>query len=802
MQDRARIIIIGGGAVGCAIAYHLARRGERDVLVLEKSLLTHGATWHAAGLIGQLRSQRNLTRMMQNSVALCQRLAGETGQETGWRQVGSLRLASSAEHWQEIKRTATTARSFGFDLELLSAREASEKFPYLSTTDVLGAAYIPTDGYIDPYSYTMALAAGARQGGVTFEQNVRVEDIQLTNNRVTAVRTDHGTIDCDILVNAAGLWARQVGRLAGISLPTTAVEHQYCVTDKSKNVDSDLPTLRDPHNRFYLKPEVGGLVIGGWEDGTVHVGDDRLPFEFGRELFDGNFDRFEKILLPAATRLPVLNELGIQTLINGPIPVSADGEPILGPLPQQPNHFVACGFTAGIAGSGGAGEAMANWILDGDPGMDLWAFDIRRFGPHHCSEAYLAKRSVEVYSHYYKVHFPGVEMTSARGGRRSPLYGVLATNGASFGSKFGWERANFFSPDSHPLPDTPSFDRSGWDATVGIEHRAVRQGVALIDQSSFSKFNVTGPGATSFLQHLAINDIDKPPGTATYTQLCNDRGGIEADLTIIRQQDDQFYIVTGSGFGVRDRHWIESHMPRDGSVELSDVTTSLAVINLCGPKSRDVLQSVCDDDVSNTGFPFFAARPIQIGLAPVLAIRITYVGELGWELHVPVDYAHYTYDRLKEAGKSAGIRDVGYRAIDSLRMEKRYLYWGADIGPDDTPLEAGLGFCIRFGKGNFIGYDALARQKDVGIQRRLCCFLLQTPAPLYGSEAIYLDGSLVSLTTSGNYGYTVRKGIALGYLPGAISAVDGFEIEAFGERFAATRIEGCAYDNKREKILI
>ena len=802
MQDRAKIVIIGGGAVGCAIAYHLAQRGEKDVLVLEKSLVTHGATWHAAGLIGQLRSKRNLTKMMQNSVALCERLAGETGQETGWHQVGSLRVASSADHWQEIKRTATTARSFGFDLELLSAKEAQDKFPYMSTKGVLGAAFIPTDGYIDPYSYTMALVAGARAGGVKFEQNVLVEDIIVENNRVTGVRTDKGHVDCDILVNAAGLWARQVGMLAGVSIPTTVVEHQYCVTEKSKNIPTDLPTIRDPHNLFYLKPEVGGFVIGGWEEGTTHVDKNRLPFEFGRELYEGNFDRFENVLLPAAERLPILNELGIQTMINGPIPVSADGEPILGPLPQQSNHFIACGFTAGIAGSGGAGEIMANWILDGDPGMDIWAFDVRRFGPHQASSGYLEQRSVEVYSHYYKVHFPALEMETARNGRRSPLHKTLAKNGACYGSKSGWERPNFFWPDGMERLDIPSFDRSGWNKTVGVEHHAIRNGVALIDQSSFSKFEVSGKGAAAFLQKLAVNDVDKQPGTATYTQLCNEKGGIEADLTIIRETENRFYVVTGSGFGVRDRHWIESNMSGDDNVHLSDITSSRAVINLCGPLARQVLEKSSEDDVSNDSFPFWAARWIHIGMAPILAIRLTYVGELGWELHIPVEYALYVYERLKQAGEQHNIIDAGYRAIDSLRMEKRYLYWGADIGPDYTPLEAGLGFCIKFNKGDFIGKEALLRQKEQGVSRKLSCFLLDQNAHLHGSEAIYHQGKIVGLTTSGNFGYTVNKSIAFGYLPAEIAAEAEFEIEAYTKRHSAKRVDGCAYDPHRKNIMI
>ena len=800
MQDQARIVIVGAGAVGCAIAYHLAKAGERDVLVLEKSRITHGATWHAAGLIGQLRSKQGLTRMMQNSVDLMGRLGAETGQETGWRQTGSLRVAASKARWLELKRTATTARSFGFDLDLLSAAEAQTLFPHMSTKDVLGATYVPSDGYIDPYSYTMALAAGARQNGVTITENVTVEAVNVEVGRVTGVTTDQGPVQCEILVNAAGLWAGQLGRMAGVDLATSVVEHQYCVTDKSQNFSSDLPTFRDPDANFYLKPEVGGFAIGGWEDGTAHVGTSRLPFAFGRELFDGNFDRFENIILPAATRLPVLNEVGIQTLINGPIPVSADGEPLLGPVPGLANFFVACGFTAGIAASGGAGLALANWILEGDPGMDLWSFDVRRFGSHHGGQTYLATRTPEVYGHYYKIHWPGLEMASARGGRRSPLYETLKTRGAEFGSKFGWERANYFRPSGEPA--TPlSFDREGWQATVGAEHKNIREKVALIDQSSFAKFEVTGSGAFAALQRLAANDLDKAPGTATYTQLCNENGGIEADLTIMRLNEDRFYIVTGSGFGVRDGGWIKGHLPDDGSVSFSDVTSALSVINLCGPLSRNVLAAASGDDVSNDALPFLSARNIHIGLAPVLAVRITYVGELGWELHIPTEYAVHVYETLVAAGQTMGIRDAGYQAIDSLRLEKRYLYWSADIGPETTPYQAGLGFCVKLEKGEFIGRDALVRIRDKGVTRKLACFVVDDERSLHGGEAILHEGRPVGVTTSGGYGWTVKKGIALGYVATELSDQQGFEIEAFASRTQAKRIKGCAYDPARQKIL-
>ncbi len=802
VPDNARIVIIGGGAIGCSIAYHLAKAGERDVVLLEKSSLTHGCTWHAADLVGQLRSKRNLTRMMQYSVELCKTIEADSAQPTGFQQVSSLRVASSEVRWQEIRRAASLAKGIGLEMHLISPKEAQELFPLMSIEGVVGAAFIPGDGHVDPYSLTHAYAKGARKRGARFYEGVFVEDIVVNKNRATHVVSDHGTINCEIVVNAAGLWARQIGDMAGVGVPAGVVEHQYLVTEKTGRIPDNLPTFRDPDNLFYCKPEPGALVLGGWEEGTKVCGQDGLlPFEFERALFEVDFGRFEQISVAAARRLPILNELGIRDMVNGPIPISPDGEPIMGPAPELDNYYVACGFTSGIAASGGAGRAMAEWILEGEPALDLWALDIRRFGHHHLGNRYLHERSVESYAHYYKIHWPDEELKSARGGRRSPLHHILKAQGAVFGSKFGWERSNYFKASGAP-DDVPSFTREGWMKTVGEEHKAVRERVALIDQSSFAKFEISGPGAFEFLQWLAVADLDKLPGSVTYTQLCNERGGIEADLTIMRLGEDRFYVVTGSGFGVRDFHWIKSHMPRDGSVYLSDITSSKAVINLCGPLSRRLLEKVTDEDVSHKGFPFMQVRELRVGLAPVLAARLTYIGELGWELHMPVEYAVHVYEILQEAGAEYGIRNAGYRAIDSLRIEKRYLYWGADISPDYTPYEAGLGFCVSIQKGEFLGRDVLAKQKAEGVKRRLCCFTFEGDTAVYGGEAILRNGEVVGVSTSGNFGYCVDKHIVLGYLdtPDA-DASDGFEIEAFCERFAATKIKGPAYDPKRKKIL-
>ncbi len=806
MRDSAEIVIIGGGAIGCSIAYHLAKLGKRDVLLLEKAGLTQGATWHAAGLVGQLRSKRNLTRMLRTSVELYGRLEAETGQATDWKPVGSLRLASSKDRWAEIRATATTARSFGFELHLVSAEEAQKLFPLMTTEGVVGAAYIPSDGYIDPSSLTQALAKGARQGGVTIQEGVRVTDLVVEDGRVTQVVTDHGTVRAEVVVNAAGMWARDLGALAGVAIPAAAVEHQYMVTEKLADLPADLPTLRDPDNNFYLKPEVGGLAIGGWEDGAPTFGQDGgIPPGFARELLASNFERFEQIALPAAARVPVLNEVGVRNLINGPIPVSADGEPIMGPAPGLENFFIACGFTAGIAACGGAGRAMAQWIAEGDPGMDLWAFDIRRFGPHHAGTRYLHERAVESYGRYYKIHWPAEEMRSGRGARRSPLYGLLKDKGAVFGSKFGWERPNWFAPAGVEAEDRPSFERPNWFEQVGAEHRAVRERVALIDVSSFSKFEVSGPGAFDFLQGLAANDLDKAPGAVVYTQLCNDRGGIEADLTIVRRAEDRFYVVTGSGFGVRDGGWIRSHMPGDGSVGFRELTPAISVINLCGPDSRAVLEKVAEGAVDNAAFPYMTAAELRIGYAPVLALRLTYVGELGYELHVPSDYAAHLYETLWAAGAEFGIANVGYRAIDSLRMEKRYLYWGADITPDYSPYEAGLGFCVKLGKGEFLGRDALARIKEAGVGQKLCSFTLDTPVQVHGGEAILHAGEVLGVATSATYGHSLGQSIVFGYLPigvaGPNDSGDDYEIEVFCERLPARRHDRPLYDPDRARIL-
>ena len=805
MADRkhAEHLIVGGGIIGCSIAYHLTAMGARDVVILEKADLTHGATWHAAGLVGQLRSSRNTTRMLKMSVKLYDRLEEETGQAVDWKKVGSLRLASSPERVREVEQLATMAKSFGLDMEIISASEAQKLFPLMTTEGVLCAAYLPTDGQIDPSSVTQALAKGARDRGAKIVRDVRVEDVKSDGRQVTEVVTTDGTWTCDTFINASGMWSRELGRLSNIRIPACALEHQYIITDPIPEMPVDMPTMRDPDRLVYYKPEVRGMVIGGYEPNTVPFGDRGIPRDFGRELLGGNFDRFEQLAMLAAEITPVVNEVGIREVINGPIPYSADGDFVMGKVPEMDNYFVASGFLYGIAAGGGAGRMMAEWIMEGEPSLDLWPLDVRRFSDHHNTNYFMYNRAVDHYGHHYKLHFPGNETQAARGIRRSPLYYPLKEKGVVFGSRAGWERPNWFAPEGVEAVDKMSFERSecNWFDAVAQEHKAVRERVALIDQTSFAKMELSGPGALRALQKLAVSNMDKPAGSVIYTQLCNERGGIECDLTISRIADDKFYVVTGSSFGVHDFNWIARHLPDDGSVVMNEVTSAFAVINICGPKSRDVLSSVCETDLSNDAFAFSTCKYIELGAASVLASRIGYVGELGWELHMPTEFAPHVYELLWETGQEFGIANVGYRAIDTLRMEKGYVYWSSEVTPDYTPYEAGLDFRVHLkSKGDFIGRVALEKQKADGVEQNLCTFSVKQPVSLYGGETIYLNGEYVSLTTSGNFGHSVGKSIAFGYLPADIAKQQNFEIEAFGKRYAARRQDACLYDPDMERL--
>lgn len=789
-----KYLIIGGGIAGCSTAYHLTQMGEKDVVLLEKNGLTHGATWHAAGLVGQLRSSLNTTRMLQESVKLYDKLEKESEFGISWKKVGSLRLACSPERLKEIKGAYTLANSYGIEMHLVNPDEALDLFPIMSKEGIQAAAYIPEDGYIDPSSVTQELAKQARKGGATIKENTKVVKINSTGKRVFSLETESGETYCfEKLVVAAGMWSHEIGQLCQVQIPAIALEHQYLVTDDLPSMPDNLPTMRDPDNLVYYKPEMGGLAIGGYEPDTLPFGSKGISPAFGQELLQENFDRFEQLAVGAGIRTPIVNEVGVRKLINGPIPYSADGDFIMGKAPEYDNLFVNSGFLYGIAAGGGAGLMMAQWLVEGQPALDLWPLDIRRFYSHHNSRFFMEKRAVELYGKHYTLHWPHEEHSSARDLRLSPLHETLKQKGAVFGSRGGWERPLFFAKKDQPQTDSYSFDKAVWFENVAEEHKAVREKVALIDQSSFSKMEVRGKGSLEALQKLCVSNLDKPVGTTVYTQLCNERGGIESDLTISRIGNHHFYIVTGSAFGVHDLHWIESHLPEN--VVAYDCTSSRAVINICGPNARATLEKACDFNLNNESFKFSQCREFFIGAAKVLAIRVGYVGELGWELHVPTEFAKHVYDLLWEAGQEFEISNIGYRAIDTLRMEKGYLYWSSDISPDYNPYEANLGFKVHLkSKGDFLGRAALEKVKAEGVKRKLFSFTLDSFANVRGGEAIISDGKVVAETTSGNFGHTIGKPIVMGYLPRELWNQTEFEVEVYGEKFNATKHDQALYD--------
>ena len=767
IPTQAEIVIIGGGIIGCSTAYHLALAGAKDVVLLERAQLTSGSTFHAAGLVGQLRSSRNVTQLLKYSVELYDRLEAETGQATGWRRNGGLRLACNAERLIELQRGATTGRSFGLEMEMLSPREAHALWPIMDVSDVVGAAFLPADGQANPSDITQALARGARHGGVRIIEDCAVTGIRVRDGRVTGVRTSRGDIVCERLINCAGQWAREVGALAGVSVPLVSVQHQFIVTEPIDGVTAALPTLRDPDRLTYFKEEVGGLTMGGYEPNPLSWAEEGIPANFNGTLLPPDWEHFEQLLVQAAHRVPALETAGIRELINGPESFTPDGNFILGEAPEVAGFFVGAGFNAfGIAAGGGAGKALAEWVLAGEPPVDLWPVDIRRFGTVHRDVDWVRARTLELYGKHYTISWPHEEHQTARPQLRSPLYAPLQAAGACFGSKFGWERPNWFARGGETPEDVYSFARQNWFTAVGEEHRACRERVALFDESSFAKFRVEGPDAESALQWLCANDVGKPPGRLTYTQLLNRRGGIECDLTVSRLADDRYYLVTGTGFRTRDFHWISRNLPTGARVTLTDVTEDLAVLALMGPRARDVLQAVTDADVSHEALSFGSAAALPIAGIDVWALRVTYVGELGWELHLPCSGAETVYAALMSAGRPHGIANAGYRAIESLRLEKGYRAWGADVGPDYTPLEAGMGWAAKL-KGDvpFCGREALETQRADGLRKRLACFTVDDPdVVLLGRETIYRNGERVGWLSSGGWGYTVQTNIGYGYV--------------------------------------
>ncbi|MBT6544400.1 MAG: GcvT family protein [Rhodobacteraceae bacterium] len=806
LPTSSKIIIIGGGIVGCSTAYHLAQMSE-EVLLLEKAQLTSGSTWHAAGLVGQLRSNANVTQLLGYSIDLYNRLEKETGLATGWKMNGGLRLACNEERWTEVKRQATTAHSFGLDMQLLTPQEAQDLWPLMDIGDVVGAAFLPTDGQASPSDITQALAKGARKHGAKLFENTPVVEILTEKGEMVGVRTADGDIACEKLVLCCGQWTRELAKTVGITVPLVSVEHQYMITEPF-GVPSDLPTLRDPDRLTYYKEEVGGLIMGGYEHSGIPWAKDGIPEPFDFQLIESNFEHFEQLVELALPRVPALETAGVKQLINGPESFTPDGNFILGEAPEMARVFVGAGFNAfGIAAGGGAGMALAEWVAKGEPPYDLWSVDIRRFGRPHTDTDWVRDRTMEAYGKHYTMAWPSEENISGRPCRRSPLYGVLASSGAVFGEKLGWERPNWFAELGEEPEDIYTFDRPNWHVAVGREHKAAREAAVLFDQTSFAKFILKGPDAEAALNWIASNRADKPVGSIIYTQMLNDTAGIECDLTCVRTAEDEYYIITGTGYATHDFNWIARNIPANMNAQLVDVTSSNAVLSLFGPKARRILEACTRDDVSHEGFVFGQANTIGIAGCPVLAMRITYVGELGWELHLPAEYALTVFDALHAAGEQHGLRNAGYRAIETLRLEKGYRAWSFDIGPDHTPDEAGLGWAVKL-KSNipFKGRDAAATQREKGVKKIMATFTCDSDVILSGRETIYRNGHRCGYLSSAGYGHTIEKSIGMGYVraPEVIDrdyVLQGtYELEVATERVSAAVTLYPLYDPGMERV--
>jgi 4-methylaminobutanoate oxidase (formaldehyde-forming) len=809
LPGEARVVIIGGGIVGCSLAYHLTKLGWQDVVLLERKQLTCGTTWHAAGLVGQLRATSNLTKLAQYTTGLYTTLEEETGQATGFKQNGSISLATNADRLEELKRGASMAKTFGLEVETLTPSEIKELWPLLNVEDVVGGVLLPKDGQTNPIDTTMALAKGARMGGARIFEEVKVTAVHRHNGRVTGVGTDQGDIKAEFVVNCAGMWGHEVGRMAGVNVPLHACEHYYIMTEEVPGLPSDLPVLRDPDGCAYFKEDAGKILLGAFEPNAIPWGMEGIPESFSFDELPGDFDHFMPVLEGAMARVPALQEVGVRKFFCGPESFTPDVAYMLGEAPELKNFFVAAGFNSiGIQSAGGAGKVLSEWIVEGHPPMDLADVDIRRMAPFQGNRKYLGQRVSESLGLLYALHYPYRQYATARGVRTTPLHERLKARGACFGEVAGWERPNWFAPAGVTPEYRYSYKRQNWFEHAAAEHKAVREKVALFDQSSFAKFLVQGRDAEAVLQRICANDVAVPENKIVYTQWLNQRGGIEADLTVTRLAEDRYMVVTGAAVAVHDFHWLKRNIPDDAHCFAADVTSGTAVIGLMGPDSRALLGKLTDADLSNQAFPFGTAREIEIGYAQVRALRITYVGELGWEIYVPSEFAGGVFDAIAEAGDPMGLKMAGMHVLNSCRIEKAFRHWGHDITDEDTPLEAGLGFACAFEKNiPFTGRDALLKQKEAGLKKRMVQFALEDPEPLlYHNEPIYRDGEIVGYLSSGDYGHHLGSAIGLGYVshPDGVDAdfvtSGNYEIEVACERFPATASLRPLYDPKAERV--
>jgi glycine cleavage system aminomethyltransferase T/glycine/D-amino acid oxidase-like deaminating enzyme len=776
LPSQAQIVIVGGGIAGCSTAYHLAKLGRTDVLLLEQGKLTCGTTWHAAGLVGQMRPNRTMTQMSKYGIELYAKLEAETGLATGWKQCGSVNVASTPERMKVLRKQLALARSFGVECHEISPHEAGEHFPIMRTDDLQGALWLPGDGKANPADLCMSLAKGARHRGVKIREDVEVTGVLVERGRVAGVRTAQGEIRCEVLVNCGGQWARQFGALAGVNVPLYSAEHFYIVTGLIKGVYPMQPVIRDPDSLIYYKEEVGGLVMGGFEPKAKPWKMDPIPSTFQFQLLDEDWDQFEVLMTNAMHRTPCLETAEIKMLLNGPESFTPDGNFILGEAPELRNYFVCAGFnSAGIANSGGAGRLMVEWITGGEPSTDVWDVDIRRFGAFTGNRKALAERTGETLGLHYAMRWPRQELETARPLRTSPLYDLLAAKGAEFGSKNGWERANYFRPDGAARPPH-TLDTPAWLPWVIAEQRATREAVAIYDQSSFSKLLLQGRDALAVLQRLCANEMDVPLGKMVYTPMLNERGGIESDLTVTRLAQDRFFIVTGSAQATRDADWINRHIAADEHAMLTDVSAMFCVLSVMGPKTRELLARVSSDDLSADALKFSWAKDIDLGFARVRAARMSYVGGPGFELYVPVEMTRHVYLALSEAGGDLGLCDAGYYALDALRIEQGRRAWGAELGPDETPWEAGLAFSVKPDKTTaFIGQAALRASRTLPLRKKLVAVVVPSAAYFWGGETLLLDGEPAGEISSAGYSPLAGACVALAYVrgPGANVAHEG-----------------------------
>ena len=809
LPDRCEVVVIGGGVIGVSVAYHLAEAGIQDVVLVERKELTSGTTWHAAGLVGQLRSSINMTKLARYTSELYRGLESETGQATGYRQCGSMSIAATAERFEELKRSASMAKVFGLEVNVLSVAEIAERYPLIQTDDLFGGIHIPSDGYANAVDITQALAKGAKSRGVRIATHTKVEEILHEGGQITGVRTDRGEIQAKYVVICGGMWSRDLASTVGVNLPLHACEHYYVLFESVEGLHPDLPVLRDYDACTYYKYDAGKLLLGAFEPSAKPWGVGGISEDFCFDEIAGDFDHFEPVLHDAMKRFPALERAGIQKFFCGPESFTPDVRYHLGEAPELKNCFVAAGLNSiGLQSAGGVGKVTAEWIRDGRPPVDLWEVDVRRNMPFQRSRRYLQSRVGESLGLLYATHYPYRQYETARGVRKAAIHDRLRAAGACHGEAYGWERPNWYAPAGvEPVYDY-SYGRQNWFEHSAAEHRAVREGVALFDQSSFAKFRFEGRDTLAVLNRICANNIDVAPGRVVYTQWLNERGGIEADLTVTRLTEHAFMIVSAAETEVRDFYWLKRHIPDDAHCVLTNVTSGMGVISIMGPKARDLLQSMTPDDMSHKGFPFATSREIELGHGYVRASRITFVGELGWELYVPTEFMQDIYDRIVAAGAEYGLAHAGYHALNSLRTEKAYRHWSHDITDEDSPLEAGLDFVVKWDKpGGFVGREALLEQREKGLSRHLVQLRLKDAEPLiYHNEPIWRDGTLVGHITSGAYGHTLGGAVGLGYvsaIPGeaAEAVLDGhYEVEVACEKIAAEVSLRPLYDPENSKI--